>query len=1086
MPVQHNRRANPYLRTAAAALLMVCGQSLGQSDTASVDRPPAALSQGRQPPRDPLAITGRNFADMLVPGAVQIANVDLAGSKTWIWSETGGGTGENPVQRLFIQGDVQADIGTYRFSAAQAVVWIEQLTQGEADRAPSRQIAIYFDRVSDPGAEAGFAQSGDRLLVTGVLQGELAVRFDALLKGRPDGADAQLVREGERRLAEFLREQAGFSPAGTRARAAATGPRRPGVDRPFEPNSPLVGALPDEEVVEPEPDRQSPIFGSDGVITFAVGTNRHQPEPGAPPDEGEPVRVIAGQNGEDTTVMMSGGVLLQYLQSSRNRTLQINAQRAVVFLEPGPLTELLRFDVDRVKGLYLEGDVVASDGTYTIRGPRVYYDVKSNRATMVDAIFSTYDARRGIPIYVRAQEIRQQSAQQWETRKARLSSTSFFNPLLQIGTTSVTITQESTPRTSGGGDGGSGPDMVGGGGAGGAGGFGDGQEGVGEDTRTRFDAKGVTLQAGGVPFFWYPRFRGELENFPLKDLRFENSSGSGTAIKTAWDYFGATGTRAPEGVDLNILADLYFDRGPGIGADGDWQSEDAKGRFLAYTLPSDNGQDSLSSGAKKSFDHEFRGIVLAEHLEKFNEYWSLQLEGGTISDETFVDAFFREYGVSGREFTNAAFLRRQEDNTAFSLLFKGEHIDFTPNQYLLQSLGYNTDKLPELRYTRLADSIFSGNSPGWLTYSSDYRATRMNLNFTEPTASELGFDTLTRSMAAFGLAPNQSIGDRLRAEGYTESDVMRFDTRHEFVGTFDLEPFKLNPFVVGRLTGYDQTFDEFSGDSEQDSYRTWYSTGVRASTQITRIDDSVESDLFDLHRTRHIIEPNATVWYAGANLSQNDIPVYDDEVESLATGASVRAGLTQTWQTQRGGPGRWRNVDFVTLRTDYISSTADADRESPIGRFFDYRQEYSLLGEFGLVEMTMQLTDAVALSSTMIYDFDIKQPAQTTAGGLFQHSPEFASFAEVRYINALDVTYLDFGVSYALTRRYNIAVGATYDTDEEDFQRVNTTIRRRGPEATLGVSFSYDNIADETGIGVVFEPQGIRQDQLDRLRGLGR
>lgn len=1070
MPERSKSNSSPHLRTAAAVLLACAGQAAGQPAAQEPGRPPAALAQGRQPPRDPSAISGRDFADMLVPGAVQIANVQLGGAKVWVWDDAGGG--ESPVRRLLIQGDVQAEIGVYRFSAAQAVVWVEQLTQGEPDRAPIRQIAIYFDRVSDPGAEAGFAQAGDRLLVTAILRGDLAFRFDALVRGRPEAPDVQFVREGERRFAEFLREEAGFGPSGAGTRAAATGPRRPGVDRPFEPNSPLVGADA-AELAEPEPDRQEPIFGRDGVITFAVGTNRHQPEPGEAPDNGEPVRVTAGENGQDTTVMMSGGVLLQYQQLSRNRTLQINAQRAVVFLEPGPLTELMRFDVDRVKGIYLEGDVVASDGTYTLRGPRVYYDVRANRATMVDAIFSTYDSRRGIPIYVRAQEIRQQSAQQWETRKARLSTTSFFNPMLQIGTTSVTITQQSIPSTAGGGDG----DLAGPGGIGGPG---------AEETRTRFDAKGVTLQAGGLPFFWYPRFRGELENFPLKDLRLESSSGSGPAIKTAWDYFGITGVKPPEGVDLNVLADLYFDRGPGIGAEGDWQDEDSKGRILAYTLPIDYGRDSLSSGAKKGFDHEFRGIVLAEHLQKLDDFWSIQLEGGSISDETFVDAFFREYGVSGREFTNAALLKRQEDNTVLSLLGKGEQIDFTPNQYLLQSLGYNTDKLPELRYTRLADELFSGNSPGWLTYSSDFRASRMQLNFTEPTAAELGFDTLARSRAAFGLAPDESIGDRLRAQGLHESDVLRFDTRHEFAGTFDLEPFKLNPFVVGRFTGYDETFDEFSGDTEQDQYRMWYSMGLRASTQLTRIDDSVESDLFDLHRTRHIIEPNVTVWYAGANLSQNDIPIYDDEVESLATGASVKAGLTQTWQTQRGGPGRWRSVDFLTLRTDYISSTADADRESPIGRFFDYRPEYSLLGEFGLIESTWQLTDAVALSASTIYDFDDSQPARTTAGGLVQHSPEFASFAEIRYINALDVTYLDFGVSYALTRRYNIAVGATYDTDEEDFQRVNTTIRRRGPEATLGISFSYDNIADETGVGVVFEPQGIRQEQLDRLRGLGR
>ncbi len=1063
MPDLFKPHRRTYLRPCAASLLVICGHAVGQTEQPPPGRAPAALSQGRQPPRDPLQINGRDFADMLVPGAVQIANVDLGGAKTWVWSDGGGR--ENPVQRLLIQGDVRAEIGIYRFNAAQAVVWIEQLTQGDADRAPIRQIAIYFDRVSDPGAEAGFAQSGDRLLVTGLLQGELEVRFDSLLKGRPDGNDANFVREGERRFAEYLREQAGFTPTGRGHRAAATGPRRPGVDRPFEPDSPLLGAGPEPSDVEP--DRQDPIFGKEGVITFAVGTNRLQPEPGAGPDDGEAVRVAAGENEQDSTIMMSGGVLLQYQQISRNRTLQISAQRAVVFLEPGPLTDLFRFDVGSVKGIYLEGDVVASDGTYTVRGPRVYYDVQANRATMVDAVFSTYESRRGIPIYVRAAEIRQQSAQQWETRKARLTTTSFFDPILQIGSKSVTITQQTVPRAAGAGTGG----------AAGPG---------GEETSTRFDAKGVTIQAGGVPLFWYPRFRGELENFPLKDIRLENSSGSGTAIKSAWDWFGVTGTRPPDGVNLNLLLDEYFDRGPAIGADGDWENNDAKGRFLAYTLPIDFGRDSLSSGAKKGFDHEFRGIVLAEHLQKLDDFWSIQLEGGTISDETFVDAFFRDYGAAGREFTNAAFLRRREDNTMLSALAKGEHIDFTPNQYLLQSLGYNTDKLPELRYTRLADDIFSGNAPGWLTYSSDFRATRMQLNFTEPTASELGFDTLGRSRAAFGLAPNQSIADRLRARGLHESDVLRFDTRHEFTGTFDFEPFKVNPFVVGRLTGYDETFDEFSGDTEQDAYRAWYATGLRVSTQITRIDDSVESETFDLHRTRHIIEPNVTVWYAGANLSQNDVPIYDDEVESLATGATMRAGLTQTWQTQRGGPGRWRSVDFLTIRTDYVSSTADADRESPIGRFFDYRPEYSLLGDFGLAEGTWQVTDAVAISASTIYDFDDRQPARTTAGGLVQHSPDFASFAEVRYINALDTTYLDFGVSYALTRRYNITFGATYDTDQNDFQRVNTTIRRRGPEMTIGVSLSYDNIADETGFGIVLEPQGVRQDQLDRLRGLGR
>lgn len=1058
----------------ALALVLAAGHAVGQSATGPTLE---QLRADRTPPRSPVAITGRDFADMLLPGAIQAADIRLGGAKVWLWNEPGAGD----VRRLFIRGDVRAEVGTYSFSAAQAVVWIEHLADGDATTPPVRQVAIYFDRVADPGAQAGFAQAADRLLVTGIVRGDLAIRLDGIERGRPEGDESGFLREAERRLADHLRVEAGFAPAAVPAGSGGgRGPSRPSVDRPFEPGSPYArpgGAEREEPAPPREPDRQEPIFARDGILTFAVGTNRVGAAPGATPTEAdaEPVVITPDEPGEDRTVLMTGGVLLQYTQIARNRTLQINAQRAVVFLEPGPIKDLLQFDAQSIKGVYLEGDVVASDGTYTLRGPRVYYDLRTNRATMVDAVFSTYDARRGIPIVVRAAEIRQLSADQWSASRARLATTSFFDPVFAIGATSVTISQRTEPAP---------PSATA------ALGFseGTGVPGVApeEVTRTSVDARGLTLQAGGVPFFWYPRFKGDLENFPLRDLRLDSSSGSGMAVRTAWDVFGLTGTTPPEGVKFNFLFDQYFDRGPALGLEGDWKDERSQGRLFTYALPMDFGRDSLASGAKVGRDFEFRGIALAEHQVKFDEFWSLQLEGAAVSDENFVDAFFREIAADGREITNAAFLRRTEDNVQLSFLAKGEYFDFTPNQYLLQSPGYNTDKLPELRYARLADDIFAGNSPGWLTYSSDTRLSRMQLNFTEPTAAELGFETLRRSQAAFGLNPNQSIGDRLRAQGLHESDVLRFDTRHELAATIDLSPVKLTPFVVGRFTGYDETFEEFSGDTQQDQYRLWYATGVRASTQITRIDNSVESDLFDLHRVRHIIEPNVTAWFAGANLSQNDLPVYDDDVESLATGAAVRAGVTQTWQTQRGGAGRWRSVDFFTLRTDYVTSTDDADRESPIGRFFDYRPEYSLLGDFGVVEATWQVTDAIALSGGTIYDFDDRQPARTSAGGLFQHSPDFASYAEVRYINALDTTYLDFGVAYKLTRRYSVSANATYDTDEQDFQNVSTTVRRRVPEAVFGVSFGYNNITDETNIGVVFQPQGVDQSPLDRLRGLGR
>jgi len=168
-------------------------------------------------------------------------------------------------------------------------------------------------------------------------------------------------------------------------------------------------------------------------------------------------------------------------------------------------------------------------------------------------------------------------------------------------------------------------------------------------------------------------------------------------------------------------------------------------------------------------------------------------------------------------------------------------------------------------------------------------------------------------------------------------------------------------------------------------------------------------------------------------------------------------------------------------------SSGDADKESPLGRFFDYRPEYSQLGEFATADVAWQMTDVVGLTADTIYDLDLGQPARTSAGGVIQHSPDFSSYAEVRYINVLDATYINFGVDYKLTRRYLLGFNTTYDTDEGDFQSYNFNVRRKTPEAVIGVSVGYNNISEETSVGIIFEPAAAAaQGQSERLRNIGR
>src|SRR5262249_46089730 len=151
---------------------------------------------------------------------------------------------------------------------------------------------------------------------------------------------------------------------------------------------------------------------------------------------------------EENAVLTEGGVVISYWDRKRDSTMQLSAERAVIFLAPGPLPDLARAGAESVRGMYLEGDVVADmlgpEGHFTVRSPRVFYSIKDNRAVLIDAVFWTYDARRGLPLYVRAKTIEQESASQFKATRALLTSSAFNTPDLAIGVSSVTIRPDTT------------------------------------------------------------------------------------------------------------------------------------------------------------------------------------------------------------------------------------------------------------------------------------------------------------------------------------------------------------------------------------------------------------------------------------------------------------------------------------------------------------------------------------------------------------------------------------------------------------------------------------------------------------------
>lgn len=1014
---------------------------------------------------DPADLTGRDFAGLRLAIDTQIGPISFSARRAAAWTEDAplvgfsGATLGEPVQRLLLRGDVSVTLGIATFSAARAVVWAERLgpstAPGAAPGDSLYQVAVYFDRVGNPSAEAGTGQAGDRLLVTAVVDGPLTLLADALAPGR---SDEPLVLEGERRLARFLADVAlPGEPLGEEAPLPREPAERftrglltPGESQPFEPGSPLADAdrprprgsameraLAEREARGASGGAEGPLLGPRGVVTVSAGDIAYAPGP------------------EESALIVTGGAVVQYSSlAGGGRSLELTAERAVVFLRGGAAPGASRFGAEDVLGIYLEGNVVGTDGQFTLRGPQIYYDVKGNQAVAVDAVFWTYDRRIGLPLYVRAKSLRQVAANQVVGKDVRVSASSFFSPTLSIAAREMTITRERP---------------------------------AGEIARTILAARDVTPRLAGLPFFYWPSFAGDSERFVLRDVRLQNSSSSGFGVRTRLDAFGLLGQRPPEGLDAELLLDGWTKRGLGLGLDASWQRESFDGSFFTYIVPQDNGVDTLTNGTDQDRDGDFRGIVTAENRLRLSESWSLFTEGAYISDPTMVDAYFEPLAETRREFITAADLRYRDDSSAFSFTARNNFNDFVANEWLLQSLGYNVNKLPEALYARPGDDLLAGVAPGLLTWTHEYRVSRMALNFDEIRADERGFRDVDEAQDAFGIRPDRRIADRLRSQGFQEGEVLRFDTRQEFTLDLSQGPVQVTPFAIGRFTGYDENFDRFAaaaGQAEEDSnLRFWGGGGVRVGTSLSRVHRDAQSRALDIDGVRHVVEPSVTVWAAGTTRDQASLPLYDEEVESIAEGGAVRAGVSQTLQTRRGGPGRARTVDFLKLNADVVYSTNQTDRESPIGRWFEYRPEQSNFGEYAVADATWQATDAVALTANVVYDIDLGQPAREIFGARVQHSRDFSTFAEMRYLNVRDATYVVAGADLRLTAKYLLRTSGTYDTNRGEVQSVDAELTREFPDFTFGLQIGYDDITDEFNVGVRVRPFGrdFRESELRRL-----
>ena len=762
--------------------------------------------------------------------------------------------------------------------------------------------------------------------------------------------------------------------------------------------------------------------------------------------------------------VLSGNVRV-FQESAGGDTILLQADRAVVFtpferLEEMTLIDQIRSVEQALTSAYLEGDVritrTPAGGLpeQRLTANRAYYDFTTDRAVLTDVVLQTADPMTKIPIVVRARLVRQLAAtsqiQEYTAQDAVLSSSSFHTPSYSIGASSAYIRQTDI-----------------------------GNEVTG--TRTSFTAKDATFDVEGVPVFWLPYAGGSVtERSALRRITTSSTSGFGFGVSTEWGLFESLGRMPPNGLDLSYLADYYAERGPGTGLEGTYTGgfvDDTTlepwsftGNITSY-LVHDQGEDDLGASRRDDIvpDDELRGRFYWEHQHFVPEDWQIQISGGYISDPTFLEEWFQDEFRTSRALDTALYAKRQRETEAFTFLASVQPNDFVTTAEWYQE-RFEIQRLPEISYWRIGDGIFGDR----LTFFSANTVSALKFDRSEEDLSDLGFRTNTHP----GLPAVGWTGD-------PEDTNYRGDFRQELDWPFSAGRFRVVPYVVGRYTSYTESADGTSAE------RLYSAAGVRLTTAFWKVDDSVENELLDLHRLRHVIEPELNVYAAAQSTDRNELLIYDEPIDAINDIRAVSVALRQRWQTKRGGPGRWRSVDFAAINVGYshfenTPPDAELTPQDFRGLYFVSIPEASIPRNSLNADAVWRFSDNIQFLADGAYNADAGRIARGSLGFGVRQSPRLTYYLGYRHVGVELDTVIDnhrfrfdkqdlviFAADYQLSAKYRLNVAQSYDFAREKTVRSAISVTRAFDRWFAQVGVRVDKIEDDSAIFFNVWPEGL-------------
>ena len=920
-------------------------------------------------------------------------------------------------------GPVEIELDRVHMSADSAVIWITPSTTGITEM-QQVEIALVGNAVLK---REDARRSGERLFVTAIVRGAIRVTSqDRLARDRSSEVPFQ--------TAARMRDESGSN--------IRTEHGRWRLPRP----SPVLEAAPPAEA------EGAPQSISTEVRMQAGVTEQHRMPDGT-------MAIIANKG------------LTITIRRGQDQLTQLIADRGVLFtdvkhVDPQSAESLGQMQ-NAVQSVYLEGDVRILYTPKSTRRPdvqleanQVFYEITTDRAVLTNAVMHTMDPTNKIPIVIRAQTIKQLSQDEQQTRRefraerSLLTTSTFATPSIALAADRAYIKQYDNSD-----------DWYG--------------------TRTSFSGRNTTMQFWGTPVFWLPYSGGSVSDrgFPLRSLDIGSSDRFGFFTKSQWGFFETIGREPPRDLELSYRADYLSSRGPAGGVDATYhggyvlettkQPGSFEGDLSTYMLY-DRGTDLFGANrADVNYDqrngNDFRGRIKWQHQQFLPDDWQVQMRYSYLSDPGFLEEYYPDdyHGIEPQDLS--FYLKHQRDTEAITLLVQAQPNGFVTTQEYAQE-NFETERMPEVGYYRIGEG-FADNA---LTFYSANSASRLHFQESHANNTELGIYNWN----------NQNFPEGIPAEGITgrtSQYVDRGDFRQEVTYPVMIDKFRVMPYVMGRFTSYS---DSPSDDAVN---RSLAGGGVRMTTAFWKVDDFAQSDIWDIHRVRHVMEPELNIFSSVTNTQPEDVFVFDEPVDNISDVSGTQIAMHQKWQTKRGAPDKMQNVDFFTwdteanfffhkndqsLLTNSLSET-DPNPTHFRGLFFPSAPETSITRNSINNDEAWRISDSTALLSDQEYNLEGGGMATGSVGMAVRRGDRTTYYVGERYINELNSNIASFLINYELSTKYSLGFGQSYDFGSSGSVTDSASIIRRFDVFYVAASITHNSISGESGFFITLHPLGL-------------